>query len=378
MSAVQRPQRVWLTLLRCAAVGMAALLLRRVFSAADAQRVAGLVTNVGVFGVVLVLCPQLLALGFESLGWQRVYRAAGSRPRWRSLLRVRIATEALAQSLPVGVAFAESTKPVLLAKHCGLGIEQSVAGMAARKVLLLLSQCLYVGGLAALGFAGLEAASRAVISAPHLGVITFGAALVLGAGGVGSASVLRKSAVAQTAFSLLARVPVARMKAWLAAKKRAFFATDGAVSALFRVPPRRLAGALACFTCAWLTESFETWLILRVLGARVSYVTAGSLEVVLSLVRNVVFVVPAGLGIQDLGYAACFAALGVPEAASLGAAFVVLKRGKELFWIAAGYTLLALDLDLLTRRHPGSSAHAPDAAQPAKKRIFARLRPARA
>ncbi|HTQ06438.1 MAG TPA: lysylphosphatidylglycerol synthase domain-containing protein [Polyangiaceae bacterium] len=368
---MQRPQRVLLVVLRGTAVGVAATLLWRVFATADTHRVAALVTSVGVFGVVLVLCPQLAALGFESLGWQRAFRAGGARPRFRSLLRVRLATEALAQSLPVGVAFAESTKPILLAKHCGLSVDQSVAGMAARKVLLLLAQSLYVGGLAALGFAGLEAASRAVIGAPHLGLLTLGAALVLATGGVGSALLLRESALAKTAFSLIERVPSARVRAWLDAKRRVFFATDNAVSALFRVPPQRLAGALACFACGWLMESLETWLILSVLGAPVSFVTAGSLEVILSLVRNVVFVVPAGLGVQDLGYAACFAALGVPEAASLGAAFVLLKRGKELFWIAFGYALLAGDFGVLSARRDAASTPPPAPA-------VARLRPARA
>jgi hypothetical protein len=43
-------------------------------------------------------------------------------------------------------------------------------------------------------------------------------------------------------------------------------------------------------------------------------------------------------------------ALGLPEAASLGAAFVLLKRGKELFWIAVGYGLLGSDLAVLRAR----------------------------
>jgi uncharacterized membrane protein YbhN (UPF0104 family) len=52
------------------------------------------------------------------------------------------------------------------------------------------------------------------------------------------------------------------------------------------------------------------------------------------------FFVPAGLGVQDLGYFAFFSALGVPDAMGVGAAFVLLKRTKELFWVCVGYTLL--------------------------------------
>jgi uncharacterized membrane protein YbhN (UPF0104 family) len=69
--------------------------------------------------------------------------------------------------------------------------------------------------------------------------------------------------------------------------------------------------------------------------------------VVVLLFRHVMFLLPAGLGAQDAGYVAFLAALGVPNPVSLGAAFVVLKRGKELLWAAVGYALLFAD-----SRHP--------------------------
>jgi hypothetical protein len=37
---------------------------------------------------------------------------------------------------------------------------------------------------------------------------------------------------------------------------------------------------------------------------------------------------------------AFFSALGLPDAAALGPAFVLLKRAKEIFWIALGYAVL--------------------------------------
>jgi len=349
---VLKAKRPLLVALRCVAVGAAIVLLSRVFSAADAGRVEALMTRVGVVGALLVLGPQLVALALESLGWMLAFHVAGTAPRWRSLLRVRLATEALAQSLPLGVAFAESAKPLLLERHCGLTIDQSVAGMTARKVLLLLSQCLYVVSLSALGLTGLELASRAVIGLPHLGFLALGAGILLGLVGVGAALVLRRSTLAKSTLALLRALPVSRVRSFIAREERWFAATDGAVSSFFRADGRRLVAPLVCFVGAWLMEAVETWLILNLLGAPVSFATAGSLEVVLSLVRNVVFVVPAGLGVQDVGYAVCFAAFGVPEAASTGAAFVLLKRGKELSWIAVGYSLWCLKLGDTDHDHP--------------------------
>jgi uncharacterized membrane protein YbhN (UPF0104 family) len=343
-------KRHWLTALRCAAAGAAGLLLLRVLSQGDGGQIQALLGRVGLLGAVVIALPQLIALSIEAYALKLTFHAGGARPRWRSLLRVRIATEALAQSLPAGVAFAESIKPALLLRHAGLSVDQSVAGMAARKVLLLLSQCVYVVVLGGIGFVALEAASMRVVGAPHLGIVTLGVGLALGLGGIVAALLLRRSTLARGVLELLSRLPSTTLRARLREHARSFHATDGAVSTLFRSPPRRLAAPLAAFGAAWLVEALETWLILALLGVPVGFGTAGSIEVVLSLVRNIVFVVPAGLGVQDLGYAACFSGFGLPEGASLAAAFVLLKRGKELFWIGVGYATLGGELGVLLRR----------------------------
>ena len=61
----------------------------------------------------------------------------------------------------------------------------------------------------------------------------------------------------------------------------------------------------------------------------------------LTLLRGLAFFTPSGLGIQDLGYLAFLKGLGVRHALDVGAAFVVVKRSKEIFWIIIGYLLLA-------------------------------------
>ena len=58
--------------------------------------------------------------------------------------------------------------------------------------------------------------------------------------------------------------------------------------------------------------------------------------------RSAAVPVPAGLGVQDVGYVLCLRALGVPDATTVATAFVVLKRGKDLFWILLGFALMAL------------------------------------
>jgi len=77
------------------------------------------------------------------------------------------------------------------------------------------------------------------------------------------------------------------------------------------------------------------------------------IETALILVRAMAVPVPAGLGVQDTAYVLCLKALGVPDATTVGAAFVLLKRGKDLFWILLGFLLLGVG------RRPGESALTP-------------------
>lgn len=342
-------KRPWLVALRGALVAVALVLFAQVFRDADTGTIGRLLFGVGAGGVGLLLLPQLAALLVETLGWKLTFRAGGTPVRLAPLLRVRVASEALAQSLPLGVAFAESIKPLLLGRHCGVAVDRSLAGMTARKVLMVIAQSAYVVGLAGLGFAGLEGASRAGLGVPHLGWLALGSGTLLGVAGVACALLLRRSRIAEVAFALLRRLPSSRLRTSVLLRERAFASTDGAVSALFESDPRELCVPVLFYLGGWLLEAFETWLILSMLGAEPSFLAVGSIEVVVSLIRNVVFVVPAGLGVQDLGYAACFAAFGIPEAVSTSAAFAVLKRGKELLWIALGYALLGSDLGVLLR-----------------------------
>ena len=67
------------------------------------------------------------------------------------------------------------------------------------------------------------------------------------------------------------------------------------------------------------------------------------IETTLILVRAAAVPVPAGLGVQDAGYILCLHALGLPDATTVGTALVLLKRGRDLFWILAGFLILGLD-----------------------------------
>ncbi len=320
---------------------LACALLVWTFRDLDLSRTLRLLCRVPPAALALILVPQLLALGLESTGWCEAFAVLGHRVPYLSLLRLRVSTEALAQTLPAGVVFAESIKPALLERWCGVPLCDALAGMAARKYLLILTQSVYVLVMGVLGFASLEQASVGVIGRRGLPWLVLLAAAVLLSAAVILRSLLCRGALAARLLGLLLRLPSQRLRRVLQEETRSFHETDGRLRRFFEAGGKRAHAPAPWLLAGWLLESLETFVILRSLGVDLDFTTVAAFEVALCFVRNVVFVLPSGLGLHDLGYVTFLTALGVAEPVAAGAAFMILKRGKEAFWALVGYTLLA-------------------------------------
>lgn len=328
--------------IRVAGLSLAVATLAWTFRGTDSQRVAALLGRVGGAGLLIVV-PQGLSLFVESVGWRMAFEGMGRRLSLFGLFRARLATEALAQTLPMGVVFCESMKPVLLARTCGADLPTSLAGMAARKWLLVASQSLYVAGFAWLAWPILSSISAGVLGNGALPYALAAAAGLLLLIAVSGYLCLAHGRVASRMHAWLTRLPSAWLRARLAPQQSRFTTTDGQLQAFFKTAFSSPLPLLT-FLLGWLLEAAETCLILYLLGVRLSWTTLGALEVSSSFLRSLVFMVPAGLGVQDLSYLTFLRALNVADALNLTAAFLLLKRCKECFWAVCGYIVLAWDL----------------------------------
>jgi len=303
------------------------------------------ITRISGLGLALIAVPALVALGLECVGWSRVFESLGQRVAIRPLLRVRLMTEAVAQTLPLGVIWAESLKPMLLGRHAAMPASRAVAGLFARKYLLVGSQATYVALLSTFGFATLAKLSLSLTGHVAFAWSAFVASGVLCLTALALCGTFARGCAAERVLALLRRVPNRRFQRGLLRREASFANTDRLTERYFELGFARMTLAPGVFfLCGWLCESLESFLILKLLGVELDFFAVASIEVCLSFLKNVLFVLPAGIGVQDVGYVSCLSALGVPDALNVGAAFSALKRGKELFWAAVGYALLASDL----------------------------------
>lgn len=333
-----------LTPIRALSALSAVLLLFWTFRAVDFARVTRAMVGVGFARFAIVLLPALLALSLECVGWSEVFRGLGQRVSVRPLLRVRLMTEAVAQTLPMGVLWAESMKPVLLGRHAAMPVSRAVAGILVRKYLLIASQAVSVGLLSSCGFATLRDLSQTFTGRPDWAWFAFGVSATLALLALLLRGAVARGKIADRLLAWLRRIPNARLQQRLIHKQQSFVRTDALTERYFSISFMRSSLAPGVFFLGgWLCEALESYLILKLLGVELGFFAIASVEVMLSFAKNVLFVLPSGIGVQDIGYVSCLSALGIPDALTIGAAFCSLKRGKELFWAAIGYSLLLAD-----------------------------------
>jgi len=287
--------------------------------------------------ILLVPLPFALDQLTETAAWRATFKELGCAVSYVSLLRIRLACEGIVQTLPGGILVAESLKPKLLMTQCGLTASDAVCGAASRKLLLLVSQCFYFTAAVVAGLHGLRTLRegwwlQSLIAAAWLALVLSASALTL---------VLCRGDVCCRLLRALKSLPLKAMRAATVAWGSGFTKTDARIVEFCALGPRRLARSTALYLSAWCWEAAETVLLLRLLGVRLDWGTLCLLEVCASMIRNVAFISPGGLGIQDLGYAGLLHIFGVPDWLSVAATFTLLKRSKELLWSAAGYCILA-------------------------------------
>jgi uncharacterized membrane protein YbhN (UPF0104 family) len=291
--------------------------------------------------MILGILPFGLAQGLDTEAWRLILARLGSTVRLRELFPVRVAVEAMTLSMPAGVVVAESVAPRLLERIAGIRPSSTVAAAATKRWLTMRAHAVYVAVGAVAGLLILREQSGAYGSLRYGPFVVLASALLPLGASVAMSSALSSGSRISGLHALLVRVPLPALRGWLVRRREAFVATDAGFAALAREGKSSLVSTLL-LVAAWLLESVETFVLLRMAGAHLSLVMVLSFEAGLSVLRSGWFFAPAGLGALDMGYMAVLRMVGVPDATSVGAAFLVLKRGRELVWIAFGYGWMAL------------------------------------
>lgn len=329
------------TLSKITAVIVGALLIVHLFKDVEFEKVFSLIGKIGV-PIALVLLPYLCIGIFDSLAWKITIESVTQKVSYLRLLYIRLCTEAMLMSLPGGAAIAEAAKPYLLKRNVGMSTTEAIAIVAVKKGLLGVAHGFYLAVSASLGFSALKLVSEQMIGFRGLEWLAWLAAAFIFVIFGGATLLFLYGGISQRLHQLLMAIPVARLRDWLLEKKKHFIETDAHFEQFHNIKRRKLSLAVFMFFIGWMFETIDSLLILTLLEVDLPFGALMCMETTMSLIRALLFILPAGLGVQDYGYVLFLKSFGVPDAESVGVAFVLMKRSKELIWIVTGYIFMAM------------------------------------
>ena len=271
--------------------------------------------------LVLLLFPAIPVMILDTLGWR--YAFLRDRVPFATLLRTRLVGEAFNLVTPTALG-GEGIKAWLLRDR--LPLAESVPSVIIAKTTITLAQGVFLLlgiALASLGFgrSSLLLGMQWLLGLEVLALVAF--------------IVMQTRGLVVWIVGLLERLGVRQEGAGHTAAR-----VDRTLHTFYRHTPRRLTLSIAFHLAAWLLGAIESYLILQFIGLPVSLLTATVIEAFGTGVRFATFLIPASLGVQEGGFVVTFVALGL--SASDGVAFGLVRRLRELVWIAVGLALFAV------------------------------------
>lgn len=322
-------------------LGLTAMLVRSV----DLRALWHDLAAVGI-GLTVILALHVVVIAIDGIAWRTLLptREAGS---FAVLLWARWVRESANLLLPVAQVGGEVVGTRLLVMN-GVTLRHASASVILDKLMEAVALFVFAfTGLAVLvAIRGINDLTRGIaIALAIVAAIALGAIAIRRAGGF--------APIERWLSTIVRKINTAAF--------HEFAGIAEAIKATGRA--RRLMAAAALHLTAWTLGCGEVWLALRYMGHPISAPAALVIESLGSSVIAAGFMVPGAIGVQEGGYMAISAALGLPP--ELGLAVSLVKRTRQiLLGLPALASWQAAELTWLRRTAP---AAVPAVSRPATR-----------
>ena len=285
------------------------------------------VIELGIWGALAVLGIYFVDFLIGVISWHPMLPSIRLELRWvYRLWKVRMVGEALNLVLPAASMGGEPVKVVLLRSSHGIGYHEGAASLIMAKTVNLLALLVF----AAVGFAIM----LRVEGMPEFFFPVAGIGLVaLSLGVVGFFTVQRWRAASRLA-NRLARTRIGRS---LERVLEHIQEMDEHFEHFYVGQRARFACTYVLGMSGWILGAAEVYVIMWFLGRPVSFADAWLIETVAQLARIGAFFIPASLGATEAALVMIYDALFGLSA--LGFTVAIIRRARELVWIAWGLWL---------------------------------------
>jgi len=274
-----------------------------------------------------VFLPYVLVIAFETLGWWFAFPSHRHPIGLYDIMRCTVAAKSVQLVMPSISQAGEFAKLDLL-RTIGVNSDVGTASVVVAKTTIIIAELLFIGtGLAvSLSYIAVE---PSVIASVLVGVAVMGVAVV--------------------GLLFWQRIGMFRSLIWVSRRLRVltafvdrhegFLSSTDSLIKEYMDEKKRFGLSCLAFFLGWAAGVAEVWVLLSVLGLPQGTLSALVIQVWSVIVTRLTTFVPGNLGTQEAGMVAIFSLLGLtPES---GMAFAILRRIRQVGWIAVGFGLFA-------------------------------------
>ncbi len=322
--ATRSPGKAWMAKAIFIVAGLG--LLAAVFSGVDTGKVWDSAASVG-WGMLVVLGLYLLAFSIDSVSWllALTWAPLNSRWGWRTWA-VRMVGETYNNIIPAASMGGEPVKAVLLKRHYGVPYHDSTASLILAKTINMVGLCLFL----AVGFALMMQSPKLSEAYKHTAGVGFVALMVATA----LFFAVQRYRIGSVASGWLGRRMLSDKIDAIVTQIRSM---DETLVQFYTRHRPRLVGALALAFFNWVLGVAEIYYVLWLLDAPITWAEAWIIEAVAQMVRSGTFFIPLSIGAQEGVFLLVAGTItGAPE---LGLSVGLIRRCREMIWIAWGYVL---------------------------------------
>lgn len=292
------------------------------------------IAGIGPLAFLIILLPSLLMYLLEAYGWRLTLRTHAAAVPFGRLLAIRTAGEVVNMTTPTAYVGGEPLKAVLLKPH-GVPMVEALASVITAKTTMTIAQVLFILLGIGLAFGLVRASASGDSNAPLLaalvgvGLLLFGIALFVMVQRIGLflglLNVLRWCRI---------RIP------YLEVREEKLRELDRTILDFYTHDRRAFLSSIGLFFLGWMAEALEVYAILYFIGGpSVSPLAAIAIGALSVFIKGGTFFIPGSLGAQEGGNLLVLVAFGYTELT--GITFALLRRVRELVWIAIGLGCLA-------------------------------------
>ena len=303
-------------------------LLAAIIANTDLNEAIGLVGQMS-WGIAVVLGLFFIAFLGDVLVWQFTLSVSLGAQWFGRLWVVRLIGEAFNYTIPAGGMGGEPVKAVLLKRYFGIDYDEAIASLVMVKTINLIALICFLS----VGFALMQFSPE--IEDGYRNVA-----------GVGLVALI----VAITAFFFVQKFGLLSSYADLLSRRSRQPWAKRVVTKIQDVEIRfkefydgnslKFVAALCVAFVVWCVGVAEIYATLYFLGYQVSLSQAWMIEAAAQLIRSGTFFIPASLGAQEgIFVIMCSVFTGSPVS---GFATALVRRIREITWVAAGFSLGAL------------------------------------